>query len=323
MTPGWVSRTPGASAEWTVESRPPWRYRIRPPSESVRSAPIARLEVDEQAGGMRGGPPVDEDLARPEPEAAPLAGALEERRELAERLVERPAGRLEQRVRRPPAGRVVPLDDDPVALGGGDPLAGALGEPGADRGVVGVAGERQADPVARRLDLRDGTEAGRAQAAAVGGVGRRDLRVGGDDGDAALGQPVGERRHPARRRPRRPRSGSTTGPRGTYALAPPIHRERPEQDERRDGPSSRRTWSGRQPRRGALLRPDRRLVDVAAGRRDRALVPVGAAPPVVASRGQAGGHSAPSAARSRRASAPPGSPWRRRAHHVLAVTAAP
>ena len=60
-----------------------------PAERSVRLGGIARLEVDEQSGGVGRGPPVHEHVARPEAEAQPLAGRLEQAGERAERVGER------------------------------------------------------------------------------------------------------------------------------------------------------------------------------------------------------------------------------------------
>ncbi len=82
------------------------------------------------------------------------------------------------------------LHDDAVTLGGRDPLTRALSERRPDGLVVRALGERQADAMARRLDLGDRVEPGASQPGAICGVSSGDLGVGRDDGHAALDQPV-------------------------------------------------------------------------------------------------------------------------------------
>ena len=105
-------------------------------------------------------PPVQEHVARPEPEAAPLAGALEQRREAARapRRTLRP-GRLEQRVHARPAGTIVPLDDQPSRSAPAMRWRVLLVRPAPDRGVVRARPTGEADPMTGWLDLRDGVEA--------------------------------------------------------------------------------------------------------------------------------------------------------------------
>ena len=161
MTPGWVSRTPGGSPEWTVDSRPPWRYRrAHRASGSGRRRPAPR-------GRRAGRPRARRSTSRGRPGAA-RTGSQAARRcpRGASRSCRSPRRTIGQAPRtagarptsRPCRGarRSTPSRSAPR-----DPLAGALGEPGADRGVVRIARQRQAHPMARRLDLRDRAESGR------------------------------------------------------------------------------------------------------------------------------------------------------------------
>ena len=211
--PGWSSRAPAWSPEWTVDRRPPWRYRIRPASGAPPVAP--GLEVDEVAGRERRAPPGDERRARAEREVPPLAG-------LEQQVVEPVEGgrrRGSLGVANPspgPAGRdarVVADDAIDRLLGLPDPLAGRLGDRRRRPSSSRPAGERQRDPVARRLDLLDRLEPGGLDRRAEAGVRGRHLGVGGDDVDPVV-RPARRRSRPGARRgpPARRRAGP--GPRG-------------------------------------------------------------------------------------------------------------
>ena len=101
--PGASSGRASWSPEWTVDRRPPWRYRIRPASGSPRASPRAPRD-------RRGGPraraadhQATNDVARTEREMAPLPG-LEE--QIVE-AVEGDLGGLGRGERSPPLPRPV------------------------------------------------------------------------------------------------------------------------------------------------------------------------------------------------------------------------
>ena len=109
-----------------------------------------------QVGGP---PPADERFPRSEGELAPLTGLEQEVVE----AVKGDIGRLDRGresvpypVRR--QAHVVPDNHDPVLLRLPDPLARRFRDR-LEGGVVVHTDEWQRDPVARRLDLRDGVEA--------------------------------------------------------------------------------------------------------------------------------------------------------------------
>ena len=210
---------PGRLVVAAVDGRQPPAVAVQEePGERV-AAGCLRLEVDEVTGPLGGRPPADERRARPEREVAPLAGLQQQVVE----AVERDRGRLLRRAEAlpqpaPAQPRVVADDDDAARLGLADPLPGRLRDPLERRLLVGP-GERQRHPVARRLDLLDRVEAGPGE-----GVG------------VVRGRRAPRRRRRRRRRPRpraaprprrggprrRPREPVEIGPRGTYALNPPI-----------------------------------------------------------------------------------------------------
>ena len=215
----------------------------------------------------------EERVARPEREALALAGPLEQGRERPEGLVERTVRAVEQRVAPVPAGRVVAPDDDPGALRRVDALAGRLREPRADRRVVRVGGEGQADPVARRLDLRDR----RGSRRRAGPRRRPDVAAGISASVAMTSTPVAPRcsARAARRAPMRRARLVRVDDRATRSRTRCRRRStgsggpgRPRRARRR---ASRSAVAS--PRVSQCRRPGPRLVDVAARAVDHAPIP--------------------------------------------------
>ena len=144
-----------------------------------------------------------------------------------------------------------------------------LPRPGADRLLVG-AGERQAHPVAGRLDLLDRMEADRRQPGGVAGVGG-DLGIGRHDGHALLREVIDEGAEPLRdllgRLPGRDRAARDV------RRPAADDRQRPAQDEDRGAvlvDQLIRLPAGA----AAVLGPGGGLEDVAADDVDGPLVPI-------------------------------------------------
>ena len=203
---------------------------------------------------------------------ATLAGREQQVVEAVEgdvRGARRPGEPLPRPVR--PDPDVVRADDgQPGGLGRTDPLARRLRDVPEREHLVDAVAERQADPVARRLDLLDGAEPGRRMAVEERGIGGRDLRVGGHDVDPA------------------PASASATATWRAASVAPSAadrgrtarhvgaaaadQRPRALESEHATavvGHEEARPPAGRRP----MVGPGARLVDVAAGGVDRRRVP--------------------------------------------------
>ena len=254
-------------------------------------------------------PPADERFARPERELLPLAGLEQQVVE----AVEGDVGRLARggEALPHPAGReasVVADDVDAVLLGLPDPLAGRLRDP-LEGGLLVDARERQRDPMARRLDLLDRVEAGGARARPRSRVSAGISASAATTSMPAPARCIGDRDEA--------RGDGSTGVAGGDRTARDVGAAAADERPRpRQGEDAERVVDDEVVRRPAARRavrgPGPGLVDVAAGRIDRSLVPVGE---LVRGRGpdrQAASlpPSPPNAAASR---SPP-RPWRRRAH---------
>ena len=247
----------------------------------------ARLEVDEVAGGERRRPPG----RRTTRAVRTRNGAAPRSRAAGRRSVEGDPARLgrgQEALPCPVAGstraswRTTPT---PGPFGAADPLARRLGDRLEDRVLIGAGTERQRDPVARRLDLLDRVEARRPRSprgTPVSASGTSGSAATTSIPSAASSSPIATRR--AARTVGAAASASTgPGPRGMYALPPPTSGHGRVSASARPPSSSTRN-RGRQPEPLAMRRPGPRLVDVAAGRLDRARIPVLRARPGCASR---------------------------------------
>ena len=213
--PGCVVRAAAWSPEWTVESRPPWRYRTSPASGSPAGAPGARLEVDEVPGREGRPPPADERGPRPEREVAPLAGLEQQVVEPVEGGLRRLAGRTNPS----------PTPSGPTRASwrttATPPLSAPrirwrvdLATPAKTAASSTPGAERQRHPVARRLDLLDRRRSRPPRSRRRNAVSEAgDLGVGGDHVHPLPGQRLGDRDERAAVSPGvRPLA---TGPRGT------------------------------------------------------------------------------------------------------------
>ena len=265
------SRAPAWSPEWTVDSRPPCRYRIRP---ATGAPPVAqRLEVDEVAGRERRPPPGDERLPRAEREVPPLAGLEQEVVEPVEGDVRGSLGSAEPLPG--PAGRDARVVADDAARPSPRPSGSAGGStwrrPRTRRPRSGPS-SGEADPVARRLDLLDRLEAGALDRRAEAGVGAGTSGSAATTSIPSVGERVRRTRSAARRGPSaRRRSGRVRAARRRCR-----RHGRPRPDERQRPTAVVGDEEARLPAaRTAMLGPRPRLVDVAAGRLDGERVPVG------------------------------------------------
>ena len=202
--PGCVVRVAAWSPEWTVERRPPCRYRIETGQRLAGGVAGARLEVDEVAGRERGAPPGDEPgragrtrsgAARRSRAGGRRSGRGRPRRARRARRTRprRPSGpsRASWRTTATPAfsaPRIRCRVDLAIAV--------------EDGRLVGARPERQRDPVARRLDLLD--------------------RRGSRPPRSRRGTPVRGRAPRGRRRRRRPPRPASASPIATSRAARPA-----------------------------------------------------------------------------------------------------
>ena len=271
--PGCVVLVSAWSPEWTVESRPPWRYRISPASGAPAAVPVARLEIDEVTGHEGRVPPADEASARPEREVAPLTGLQEQVVEPVERRG-RGLARRDEALPWPsrPGHRVMADDATSARLRAPDPLTRGLGDRLEDR-----APRRRPGTSGSEMRCRDGwiSSIGRNPAASM--VARNAASAAGTSASAATtsipspasASPMATSRPPSAVGVRADRHRAARHVR----TATTDDRPRPRQRER---PAA--VVGDQEPRPpaadAAVLRPGPRLVDVAAGRIDGQGVPV-------------------------------------------------
>ena len=217
---------------------------------AVRRA-LARLEVDEVAGGERPGPPGHELARPPEPEAAPVAGG-------AQQLVETAQGGLRRLV-----AAMAPSTPRHPARG---PSAGRRPRPARHAGSAGASPSRSRPSRPRRRRPRaarapcGGARAGsrrspRKPAASEGAAVARDRPPATSGSAATTSTPRrlevrgrGRQRRPDLARPsRRPTTAGPArpGPRGRYADPPPTSGQPRTSASARASPTARNR--GRQP----------------------------------------------------------------------------
>ena len=268
------ARASAWSPEWTVDSRPPWRYRIEPAPAVAPRVAGARLEVDEVTGARAAArhQPTNA-VARPEREVAPLARS---------RAAGRRTGRGRRRAARPggepspaPSGAIraswrttATSSPRPRRIRWRVDLAIAVERP--RRRPAGP--ERQRDPVARRLDLLDRRGSRRPRAPAP----KRRSRPGPRGPRRPRRPPrraasVGDRdrrRAAVRRRPPSSPGGDRARAAGRR-LPPPTSGHGAAQRQHADRRRRTTRKRGRQPDAAPVLGPGARLVDVAAAARRR------------------------------------------------------